>query len=372
MRYKIIKISLLGFFTILFVVGFIFTLNAEGKVEADYVLLASYAQWDYGQPFSPDGIAVDPFTQEIYITEAKSNTIQKFMLSPTCPEGTTQVKPNLCFVTKWGGQGTSSGKFDNPNGDIAVDPSTHELYVADSGNNRVQKFLLADKCSMGMIQITSGVCYVTKWSINKPRDVAIDPSTHEVYVAGIDRIQKLSSKGELITQWYLQPGAGNGYFGKSGPNGMVVGPKGLAIDPTTHEVYVGDPWNFRIQKFVFAPSCPRGAIQIKAGVCFVTKWGTLGDSNGQFSNEIYGIAVSHSGYVYVSDQDRPTQVFRLSNSCPVGAEITQGVCFIRKFGGENGQNIEVDSDDRIYLTGSVSFSVLKWKSMIPPSISVPK
>jgi DNA-binding beta-propeller fold protein YncE len=40
--------------------------------------------------------------------------------------------------TKWGSPGTGDGQFINPAG-ITTDKSNN-LYVADSGNNRVQRF----------------------------------------------------------------------------------------------------------------------------------------------------------------------------------------------------------------------------------------
>ena len=55
-----------------------------------------------------------------------SNRVEKFNSAGT-------------FVTAWGTLGTGNGQFNAPTG-IAVDPSSGNVYVADTGNNRIQEF----------------------------------------------------------------------------------------------------------------------------------------------------------------------------------------------------------------------------------------
>lgn len=47
---------------------------------------------------------------------------------------------NLSLVDEWGSKGTNLGQFLNPGG-IAIDPTSNDVYVVDTGNNRIQKFL---------------------------------------------------------------------------------------------------------------------------------------------------------------------------------------------------------------------------------------
>ena len=51
-------------------------------------------------------------------------------------------------MTQWGTVGTGDGNFTSPSG-VAVD-STGDVYVADSGNSRIQKF-------------TPTGTFITKW-----------------------------------------------------------------------------------------------------------------------------------------------------------------------------------------------------------------
>ena len=61
---------------------------------------------------------------------------------------------------------------------------------------------------------------------------------------------------------------------------------GVAVDSAGY-VYVADTYNDRIQKFDSAGK-------------FITKWGTKGNSTGQFHGP-QGVAVDSAGYVYVAD-----------------------------------------------------------------------
>ena len=48
--------------------------------------------------------------------------------------------PNANFLTTWGTLGANDGQFNNPSG-IAMDRYEDNVgYVADTGNNRIQKF----------------------------------------------------------------------------------------------------------------------------------------------------------------------------------------------------------------------------------------
>jgi DNA-binding beta-propeller fold protein YncE len=78
-----------------------------------------------GQFFGPKGMEVAP-DGSVYVADEGNDRIQKFTSDGT-------------FLTKWGGTGTGDGLFKSPRG-IATD-SSGNVYVADRLNHRIQKFV---------------------------------------------------------------------------------------------------------------------------------------------------------------------------------------------------------------------------------------
>jgi len=220
-----------------------------------------------GQFNGPGGIAVD-VDGNVFVADYGNNRVQKFTSSGV-------------FLAQWGTHGSANGQFNGPEG-LAVDPGGN-VYVADFGNNRVQKF-------------TSSGVYVTQWGttgtgagqFNFPLGVAVDASGF-VYVAdnGNWRVQKFTGTGAYVSRWGT-PGSGDGQF---------FAPTGLAVD-VMGNVYVGDTGNGcsihndRVQKFS------------SSGV-YLGQWGTHGSGDGQFGGACtggpWGIAVDAHGIAYVAD-----------------------------------------------------------------------
>ncbi len=83
---------------------------------------------------TPAGVAVDS-SGNVYVADKGNHRIQKF-------------DNNGNFITKWGSNGwTGNGQFQYPE-DVAVDSSLN-VYVADTDNNRIQKFAPVSKLPTG-------------------------------------------------------------------------------------------------------------------------------------------------------------------------------------------------------------------------------
>jgi glucose/arabinose dehydrogenase/plastocyanin len=201
----------------------------------------------------------------VYVADTANNRIQVFSSNGT-------------FVSKWGKYGTGDGLFNSPTG-IAIDQKGN-VYVADTANNRIQVF-------------SNNGTFVSKWggfgtangSYNQPTGVAINPSSGNVYVADTanNRIQVFSNNGTFVSAW--------GEFGRRG-NGTLNSPTGIAIDQEGN-VYVADTANHRIQVF-----SSNGTFVSKWG-----KYGTREYGRAEESlRSPTGIAINpSSGNVYVAD-----------------------------------------------------------------------
>jgi hypothetical protein len=228
---------------------------------------------------------------------------------------TTLAGTSLGFERQWGSEGQGNGQFDRPLG--VVTDSAGNVFVADTDNDRIQKF-------------SSSGAFITKWGsvgigngqFQQPEGIATD-SARNVYIAetGNDRVQKFTSSGAFITKWG-RSGSGEGEF---------LNPNAADTD-SAGDVYVVDNLNSRIQKFTSS-----GA--------FIRKWGNFGAGDGQF-NDPNGVATD-AGNVYVADcqsgpAPRPSRIQKFTSS---GAFITKWPT------NGNCSGVATDSSGAVYVLG---------------------
>jgi len=86
-----------------------------------------------GEFNGPAGLSIDK-NDNIYVTDKNNNRIQVFSANGT-------------FLTKFGSEGDGSGQFILPEG-VGVDVNTGLVYVADTGNHRIQVFKPLDSSTL--------------------------------------------------------------------------------------------------------------------------------------------------------------------------------------------------------------------------------
>ncbi len=163
-----------------------------------------------------------------------------------------------------------NGGFKTPWG-IATTPRL--VYVADSGNNRIQ---VLDRVTGKWMTI--GSAGTAAGQFKQPLGVALAPNG-DVWVAdtGNHRVQRLSKKTGAWTTF--------GTYGKS--TGQFNAPYDLAVDAAGH-VYVADYHNSRVQK------------RQASGAWSVIIQGGTQDGRVRYPS---GVAVSAGGSLYISDYD---------------------------------------------------------------------
>ena len=190
---------------------------------------------------------------------------------------------------------------------MAIDPSTGDLYMSDRLNYVIR--MVAK--NTGIITTVAGnglSCYngdgmlATSSSLSGPTDVAIDPFTGDLYIADTyNYIIRLVMKSTGV----ISTIAGTGLSGYSGDGGLATNaalsyPVGIDVDPSTGNLYISD-WN--VIRMVAKST---GIIITIAGT---GKYGYNGDgglatlaSLGSANIAVAGIAVTAvTGNIYIAD-----------------------------------------------------------------------
>lgn len=235
-----------------------------------------------------------------------------------------KVSPDGRLLARWGGFGSTPGRFRNP-WDVAVDAHGN-IYVLDTGNNRIQKLSPA-----GKVLAVFGKQGHAAGEFNGPLSLALDPSGN-IYVADgdNDRVQVLSPQGKVLRMWGTS-GSKPGQFHEAW--GIALGRSG--------NVYVSDHVNWRVQEFT-----PTGR--------FIRKWGSRGLLKNQFIG-IAGMAVDSKGYLYVLEEDLQVMQKFTANG--------KWVAYWFRFQLHHPMHLAIDQHDNLYIANSDNNSILKLSSL---------
>jgi YVTN family beta-propeller protein len=182
---------------------------------------------------SPSAVAVNPVTNEIYVTSAEHNTL---MVIDGATDTVSRIIP-VCLDPRAIGVNSTTGRIyvvgsegsmsvvDEDTGSIstlnvgqsplalAVDQAANKIYVVNEGSSNVTE-VDGDTNNVSTINTTGTLL----------RDVAVNDATGRIYVAAGLNVIMVDPKTNLTTII---------------PTGGML-PRGLAVDPNTGVVYVAD------------------------------------------------------------------------------------------------------------------------------------
>lgn len=297
-------------------------------------------------------------------------------------------------ITSFGSPGTGDGQFGSFPAEanlLAVNSTGNgsgaaagDVYVLDATNQRVEQF---DRDG-GFIR--------TFGSLSEPRGIAVDQATGNVYVddQADHEISAFGSDGTLqgtvgygvgggTEVQFCATGCSPGTEG-SGAGQLSASLGGIAVDPSSGDLYVADPGNSRVSRFeltldgggevedaqfvnAFGWGVKDGGAEFQvcttAGGC---QAGSIGSEVGQFPFlQPSGLAVNSTGTVYTAEslgffgEPRRVQSFTPAGPTYTPAEFAPGIL-------STTNNAEVPTNVQIGAGGDV-FVVKKFAAGATPS-----
>ncbi|HJT87036.1 MAG TPA: NHL repeat-containing protein, partial [Bryobacteraceae bacterium] len=287
--------------------------------------------------------------------------------------------------------GIGSKGFNTPLG-LAVDPNSGNLFVADYGNSRVLRFpnpfgnpsRIEPDAVYGQPDFTTlapNSSGVTNASLNKPQGVAVD-SAGDLWVAdtGNNRVVRFNAASlNSPTPAAADAVIGQNDFSSSAANrgGAVSGsgfyaPAGLAFDGQDN-LYISDFNNARVLKFAapLGPASSAAAATVVFGQSNLTTGGASGSASSSSLAGPFGLAVDGAGKVYVAvPHDNRVLIFPPAGGAASGVigqsdftttQANAGVFPLASAGTLSGPlGVQVDGNGNVYVADTNNNRVLSF------------
>lgn len=217
-----------------------------------------------GRLDAPAAITIDRATGRLYVVDALNHRIQIFEPDGKLAKLSADGKP---LINPIGRLGSAGGDFNKP-ADVALDRRGN-IYVADLGNNRIQKF---DPTGRFVLQWGRFAARGRGAEVTNPVSVAFsEEGFGYLYVLNAPdcRVQKYELDGTLVKEWPMHAKG----------EGALCGPSRIRVEPRKYTVYIADTENDRV--ILFSPEGePLG--ELKEGSVPLKKPG------GIFINDLFG------------------------------------------------------------------------------------
>jgi sugar lactone lactonase YvrE len=311
--------------TLLVAVGLLLPLAAsaqandfvDGQAATAVVGQADLMTIDYLGPeqsfMNPHGVAVDNVRRKLYIADSEHSRVLRYDLdealagSPTAEAVFGQVD-----LTEAAGAGSPDQYKLSQSWDVAVDPATGDLYVADTFHSRVVRFdaahtaanLPAASLVLGKADFTSTDTTVSRTTTEQVFAVEIGPRG-ELWVADGARILRWNNPRSLANGAPADAVLGKPDFttgtggGEPASQTNVFGVYGLAVSPDG-ALYAADTFASRVLRWDDAYNATNGAPAdaVFGQSDFTTDTQGIGAAG---LNIPEGIAVDANGRLYVAD-----------------------------------------------------------------------
>jgi DNA-binding beta-propeller fold protein YncE len=335
------------------------------------------------------------------IDPAGLDLIQKTLYSPTtgdvietrAPAGNAEVVYPPVFKREFGSAGSGSGDFNHPQGVAIVGD---KLWVVDQDNNRIEQYQ-----TTGGVQAEYGSAGTGDLDFSDPFAIAYDHATGNLYISdsGNNRIEVVTTGGKFVKA--IGWGVSNGKeeletcetackAGLAGPgNGEFDSPGGLAFDPAG-DLWVTDTENNRVEEIsptdtymsqFGSKGSGNGELSEPTGIAmdegelyvvdygndrveeftpagtYLSQFGSKGSGAGQFNYPVSIVANTTSGDLYVSD----TGDSRIEEWTPAGKFLTE----IGSYGTEAGElsyptGVTLTTDDRLFIADQDNDRISQW------------